>query len=205
MMQCIFNITIIDSRMNWNIQSVFPVHLLKSWNNFDYSLWITDRNIFSSYLRGTILDRYITRILEAGLIDYWHRTLTEDYRRSQGLPSAQTPPEKDPLRPLSVEDIQGPFIAAAFGLGAATVVFLVEVLSFHAKRVGTNWDQIIDTKNICVNNRRIAEYFVLWFGTHTEENAPEKYIYIIPRCKPRIKLILWIDSDNVATLLYISI
>lgn len=34
------------------------------------------------------------------------------------------------------------------------------------------------TKNICVNNRRIAEYFVSWFGTHTEENAPEKYIYI---------------------------
>lgn len=103
-------------------------------------------NLYFSYiiivyrldLLVTVLDRYISRIQETGLLERWHRTLVEDYRRSQGLPPVQISPEEDALRPLSLEDTQGPFIAAALGLGSATVVFFVEILSVVVKRKGTN-------------------------------------------------------------------
>ncbi|ROT76759.1 Variant Ionotropic Glutamate Receptor [Penaeus vannamei] len=134
--------------------ALYCKYLLIQWKKKD--AYIIQEGIYPNYYGWAFrkqtpwkkqFNKYISRILEAGLLDQWHRTLVADFRRSQGLLPVQTPPEKEGLHPLSLEDTQGPFIAAAFGLISATVVFLVEMMSVVVKGGGGR------KSNICVDRK----------------------------------------------------
>ncbi|XP_063609032.1 glutamate receptor ionotropic, delta-2-like [Penaeus indicus] len=123
----------------------YSKYLVIKWQMKD--VYVIEESIYPNYYGWAFrkhtpwknhFDKYISRIQEAGLLDHWHRTFVADYRRSQGLPPVLTPPEEDALRPLSLEDTQGPFIAAALGLGSAMVVFLVEILLVVVKGESAN-------------------------------------------------------------------
>ena len=68
-------------------------------------------------------------MVEAGLVDYWHRETIYSFRRDNGLVTSTTLNQgRLSLRPLSLLDTQGTFLLVALSLGVAVVTLGLEIL-----------------------------------------------------------------------------
>ncbi|KAG0718311.1 Ionotropic receptor 93a [Chionoecetes opilio] len=110
--------------------------LLVRWGMED--VYVVDEKMFPNYnawafRKGTpwkhLFDRYLMRMVEAGLVDYWHRQTLHSFRQDHGLLATTLHRGRLSLRPLSLHDTQGTFLLVAIILGAAIITLGLEILS----------------------------------------------------------------------------
>ena len=74
------------------------------------------------------LFRYLARMVEAGLVRYWHKETIRNFRRDHGLLPESVHQDSFSLRPLSLQDTQGTFLLVALVLGVAVILLGLEIL-----------------------------------------------------------------------------
>ncbi|KAK8397761.1 hypothetical protein O3P69_004512 [Scylla paramamosain] len=131
--------------------------LLVQWGMQD--VYVVDEKMFPNYnawafQKGTpwrhLFNKYLMRMVEAGLVNYWHKRTIRSFRRDHGLLPETVHQDHFSLRPLSLQDTQGTFLLVALVLGVAVIVLGLEILC-HRFDIPAS-----DTKPSAARNRSLC-------------------------------------------------
>ena len=76
------------------------------------------------------LDRYLQHMSHSGLVEFWHRSIVDKFRRSTGQVSDGVTSEQDTnLQALTLENLQGAFIVMGLGTFLSLSVLFFEILT----------------------------------------------------------------------------
>lgn len=87
-------------------------------------------NYLKHYNWPDFLLRYLTWMSEAGLTSFWRRVVITEFQKSEGQGTGQMESAKWRPQSLTLEHLQGAFIALLLGTGLALIVLIFEVLCY---------------------------------------------------------------------------
>ncbi|XP_068239492.1 glutamate receptor-like [Palaemon carinicauda] len=80
----------------------------------------------------SLFDRYLERMTHSGLVEYWHRSVVDKFQRSTGqVVASDFSGEKINLQALTLDNLQGAFIAMGLGTVLSIFVLLFEILTIQ--------------------------------------------------------------------------